>query len=158
MDFINILLENSKHPRARLYRSAQRAVTAPETGVTILHQASRHVIQDCARTTVDYLPLMIFGEYADPFVELQGRFTREIIQEFVTSCDTQPANAHLLCVICSKIPGGDVTSPQVTTTTPVDASDPYGDYGAYEDSTPVEHVATADSRVELLCRAFGVES
>ena len=74
MKFIDIILQNSQAREAKLLNPATKASTNPETGVTIVNPAAFHVIRDCAKLTVKYLPHYVFGLYANPFEVLKGKF------------------------------------------------------------------------------------
>jgi hypothetical protein len=74
MKFIDIILQNSQAREAKLVGPATKASTNPETGVTILNPAAFHVIQDCAKLTIKYIPHYVFGVYANPFEVLKGKF------------------------------------------------------------------------------------
>jgi hypothetical protein len=155
MKFIDQILQNSQIKEAKLYGPSKKAAERPETGVTIQTPAAFHVIKDCATLANKYLPHFIFGHYANPFEVLKGKFTRDDIAEFISEANSDIVLNQLLALIIGKI---NMTLPQLaqTPSTPVSintsSSDPYGDYEAYGDITPV---ATHDATT-LLCNAFGV--
>lgn len=144
MKFIDIILQNSQAKEAKLIGPASKASTNPETGVTILNPAAFHVIQDCAKITIKYVPHYVFGLYANPFEVLRGKFQYQDVVEFVNAAHADMVLNQLLILILEKakkasstISGSDV--------------DPYGDYESYTFSD--DRDATS---IRLICNAFGV--
>jgi hypothetical protein len=143
MNFIDILLQNSQAKEAKLLGPATKATTNPETGVTILNPAAFHVIQDCAKLTIKYLPHYVFGLYANPFEVLKGKFQYNDIVEFVKAALSDVVLNQLLVLISEKIK-------KASSTISGSGIDPYGDYESYT-SNDKEQTA-----ISLLCSAFGV--
>jgi len=143
MKFIDILLENSQAKEAKLIGPATKATTNPETGVTILNPAAFHVIQDCAKLTVKYIPHYIWGLYANPFEVLKGKFQYDDIVEFVKAALSDMVLNQLLALIIDKVKKASSTLSGGT-------ADPYGDYESY---IPVNK---DQESISLLCNAFGV--
>ena len=77
------IVDNSKAKIKALAPRAAKAAKAPETGVKIVVPGAKFVIRDCAQITIDYLPVMLYGKYADPIETLSGQFTKKEIQAFV---------------------------------------------------------------------------
>lgn len=159
MEFIKIMLQHSVLTEAKLHTSAQKAAKNPETGITINHQASYHVIKDCAMITTKYLPHMVFGAYKDPFVDLKGKFTRKSITEFVNASKSDVPVEQLLQLIVARAEKMNInTKPAVASvikTAPVPA-DPYGDYGCLVEDTTPPPMPTDDGLVSILCKLFAV--
>jgi hypothetical protein len=155
MRFVEIILENSTAKEAKLYNAARKAYQNPEIGITIQNKAAYHVIRDCAGITTRYLAHYVFGCYADPFVELKGKFTRAEIQNFITISENDFVLKQLLDIIIAK---GNMQLPD-TTIKPtnyekVEVTDPYGDYGAGH-SENVPHTSLAV--IDILCELFDVK-
>lgn len=143
MNFIDILLANSQAKEAKLIGPATKASTNPETGVTILNPAAFHVIQDCAKLTIKYVPHYVWGLYANPFEVLKGKFQYNDIVEFVKAALSDMVLNQLLTLITDKIKKASSTLGGSTV-------DPYGDYESY---SPVNK---DQETISLLCTAFGV--
>jgi len=143
MKFIDIILQNSQAKEAKLMGPASKASTNPETGVTILNPSAFHVIQDCAKLAIKYLPHYIFGLYANPFEVLKGKFEYNDVVEFVRAALSDVVLNQLLVLITEKIK-------KSSSTLAGSSSDPYGDYESYNIS---DKETTA---VALICDAFGV--
>jgi len=143
MKFIDIILQNSQAREAKLVGPATKASTNPETGVTILNPAAFHVIRDCAKLTIKYIPHYVFGLYANPFELLKGKFEYNDVVEFVKAAFSDMVLHQLLVLIMEKIK-------KAASTLSANSSDPYGDYdsSSYSDK---EQTAVA-----LICDAFGV--
>jgi hypothetical protein len=142
MRFLDIIIENSTVKEAKLYSPAQKAAAKPDSGVTIQNPAAYHVIQDCAVIATKYLPIYIFGLYANPFEDLKSKFNFQDIKEFVGAAYSDMTLNQLLTLMLDKIkklPYTPVTS----------SNDPYGDYEAYE-GVKEKDVTT------LICKAFNV--
>ena len=143
MNFIDIILQNSQAKEAKLLGPASKASTNPETGVTIVNPAAYHVIKDCAKMTIKYLPHYVFGLYANPFELLRGKFQYNDVVEFVKAALSDMVLNQLLVLITEKIKKSSSTLGGTD-------SDPYGDYESYN---VVDKEQTA---VVLICQAFGV--
>ena len=156
MNFINQIIQCSQVKEAKLYGPSQKALERPETGITIQTPAAFYVIKDCATIAHNYLPHFVFGSYANPFEALKGKFTREDIEEFISSAMKDLILHQLLTLILEKI---KKTQPIITADLhSVDVisshtGDPYGDY---EDCTGVVAVQKVPDPLTLLCTAFGV--
>lgn len=103
MKFIEILLQNSSLKQAKLYKAAKRASEDPSIGITINNLAASHVIKDSAQVATDYIPLLIFSSYSNPFEELKGKFAKEDILEFVKGSTNQLPLHQLLIIILEKV-------------------------------------------------------
>lgn len=143
MKFVDILLENSQAKEAKLIGPATKASTNPETGVTILNPAAFHVIQDCAKVTIKYIPHYVWGLYANPFEVLKGKFQYADIVEFVKAALSDMVLNQLLVLITEKIK-------KSSSSIAASASDPYGDYDSYNYNDKEQ------SAISLICGAFGV--
>jgi len=143
MKFIDILLQNSQAKEAKLLGPASKASTNPETGVTILNPAAFHVIQDCAKVTIKYLPHYVWGLYANPFESLKGKFQYSEIVEFVKAALSDMVLNQLLVLITEKIK-------KSSSSIAASSNDPYGDYDSYNYNDKEQ------SAVSLICNAFGV--
>jgi len=144
MKFIDVLLENSQAKEAKLIGPATKATTNPETGVTILNPAAYHVIKDCAKLTLKYVPHYVFGLYANPFEVLKGKFQYGDVVEFVKAAQADMVLNQLLILIVEKIK-------KSSSSLGGSDSDPYGDYESYSFSDDKEATSIA-----LICGAFGV--
>jgi hypothetical protein len=102
ISFINILLANSKLKQAKLYNAAKKAFETPSIGITINNPAAAHVIKDCAEITLKYLPLYVLAGYENLFQQLQQKFTKQDINEFVTLAKQDPHLNQLLLLILDK--------------------------------------------------------
>jgi hypothetical protein len=142
MRFLDVIIENSPVKEARLYGPAQKAAEKPDSGVTIQNPAAYHVIQDCAKMTVKFLPFYVFGLYAHPFDDLKGKYNFKDIKEFVDAAFSDVTLNQLLILILDKIKKLPYTPSQ-------SANDPYGDYESFEGVNEKDVVS-------LLCKAFNV--
>lgn len=154
MTFLDIIINNSDTREARLYGAAKRAAEKPDTGVTINIPAAYNVIKDSANMAVKYLPHYIFGNYADPFEALKGKFTKQDVAEFVAASHKDHVIQQLLTIILDEI--GVVANASVSTgSKAIAANDPYGEYESY--TTPTEPVKIIDNDpVTVICQAFHV--
>ncbi len=143
MNFIDILLQNSQAKEAKLIGPATKACSNPETGVTILNPAAFHVIQDCAKLTLKYVPHYVFGLYANPVESLKGKFQHADIVEFVRAALSDMVLNQLLVLITEKIK-------KASSVLSANAADPYGDYESYNYNDKEQ------TAIALLCNAFGV--
>jgi hypothetical protein len=143
MKFIDILLQNSQAKEAKLMLPASKASTNPETGVTILNPAAFHVIQDCAKLTMKYLPHYVFGLYANPFELLKGKFEYNDVVEFVKGALSDMVLNQLLVLITEKIK-------KASSSLQASSVDPYGDYDSYNFNDKEQ------TAIIQICTAFGV--
>lgn len=143
MKFIDIILQNSQAKEAKLINPATKASTNPETGVTIVNPAAFHVIRDCAKITVKYLPHYVFGLYANPFEVLKGKFEYNDVVEFVKAALSDMVLNQLLVLIVEKIK-------KSSSTLATSEADPYGDYESFN------YADKEQSSIVLICEAFGV--
>ncbi len=157
MKFIEVLLENSSLKQAKLYKAAKRASADPSIGITVNNQAAAHVIKDSALIAVDYIPLLVFSSYSNPFVELKGKFSKEDVIEFVKASTNQLPLHQLLIIILEKVkrlvPQACASKKVQVEQTASDIlmDDPYNDY--YSEKVQVE--AKEKTIEEVLCEAFG---
>jgi len=155
MNFFNIIVNNSDTKEARLYGAAKRAAEKPDTGVTINIPAAYNVIKDSASMAVKYIPHYVFGNYADPFEALKGKFTRQDVTEFVEASHKDHVIQQLLTVILDEIDATKTGNRPVNTKSGGTA-DAYGDYEAY--MTPIEPAKEVpQDAVSLICQAFAVK-
>jgi len=143
MKFIDIILQNSQAREAKLLNPATKASTNPETGVTIVNPAAFHVIRDCAKLTVKYLPHYVFGLYANPFEVLKGKFEYNDVVEFVKAALSDMVLNQLLVLIVEKIKKSSSSLASSDT-------DPYGDYESFN------YTDKEQTSIVLICDAFGV--
>lgn len=154
MNFLDIIVSNSDTREARLYNAAKKASEKPDTGITVNIPAAYNVIKDSATLAVKYLPHYIFGNYADPFEALKGKFTRQDVKEFVETSHKDHVIQQLLVIILDEIGTAANSSIAITSKT-ADAVNPYGDYESY--LAPVEPVKIVDTDpVSIICKAFQV--
>ena len=133
INFVNVLLQNSKLMQAKIYKAASKAAENPSIGITINNPAASQVIKDCATITMTCLPLYVFAEYKDPFKELSGKFAKQDINEFVSKAKDDTVLNLLLTAILyraeKQMPGIFNQSKALEVQQPLDISDdPYGDY------------------------------
>ena len=160
MKFIDILLENSKLKQAKLYKAAKKTFENPSIGITIQNPAASHVLKDSAEIAINYIPLLVFSSYENPFQELKGKFTKEDIIEFVSSSKNQLHFHQLLIIILEKVKRlvpeaclpKKVESEIKAATPDVLMDDPYGDY--YSEKTPAKEEAKEKTIEEVLYEAF----
>jgi hypothetical protein len=143
MKFIDIILQNSQAREAKLLGPATKASANPDTGVTILNPAAYHVIQDCAKLTIKYVPHYVFGLYANPFEVLKGKFGYNDIVEFVKAALSDMVLNQLLVLITEKIK-------KASSALVISNSDPYGDYESFT------YTDKEQQTIALICSAFGV--
>lgn len=163
MKFIEILLQNCSLKEAKLYGAAQRAFENPSTGVTINNPAAAHVIKDCAKITLNYLPHFVFASYEKPFEQLHKKFSKENIKEFVDKANKDKSVQQLLVSILDKAKKDkpelfekqQVKKEEILS---VDANNPYGTYYSEEAETsslqqsPQEQEKTVE---QILFECFG---
>ena len=142
MRFLDIIIENSPVKEAKLFGPASKAAEKPDSGVVIQNPAAYHVIQDCAKMTVKFLPFYVFGLYAHPFEDLKGKFNFANIKEFVDAAFSDVTMNQLLILILDK-------AKKIPYVPSASTNDPYGDYESYEGVNEKDVVS-------LLCRAFNV--
>lgn len=148
MTLEDVIIVNSQAKIAKLYAPAKRAAVEPTTGVTINIPAAKAVIQDCATVTVQYLPLAVFGLYANPFRELNGKITLDQIQDFVARSSADLPTLHLKQAILCR---GDISLPENTASIQSNTADPYGEY----DATIASQQSIHDD-VYKLSKLFGI--
>lgn len=153
MKFVEIIVENSQAKIAKLYKPAIKANENPENGITIENKSAYHVIKDCAGIAKEYIPLLVFDLYKNPFDELRGKFKRKDIEEFLNNSSIN--NKQLLIIIKNKI--SDNFTPErkkeeIFET--YNSNDPYGDYGI-SNTTQTKKISYVND-LDLLCSAFGV--
>lgn len=155
MNFLDIIVNNSDTREARLYGAAKRAAEKPDTGVTINIPAAYNVIKDSANMAVRYLPHYIFGNYADPFEALKGKFSRQDVVEFVEASHKDHVIQQLLTVILDEISiVKNISRPAAIKGS--NTADPYGDYETYvAPAEPVKEVP--QDPVSAICQAFQVK-
>jgi len=134
INFIKILLANSDLKQAKLYTAAKKAYETPTIGITIINPAAAHVIKDCAEITLKYLPLFVFANYENPLQQLQQKFSKQDINEFVSLAKQDLFLNQLLILILDKAKKQNPTlfdsktivsdAPKMLTVN----DDPYGDY------------------------------
>lgn len=153
MRFTDIIIENSKETIAKLYKPATKANENPENGITIQNKSAYHVIKDCAGVAKDYLPLLVFDLYKNPFEELKGKFKKKDIEEFL---NTKTSNSkQLLTIIKNKISDSFTQeSKEEEIVETFNSDDPYGDYGISND-VPTKKISHTND-LDLLCSAFEV--
>jgi hypothetical protein len=159
MEFINVILDNSKLKEAKLYNAARKAAINPAIGITIENKAAYFVIRDCANITLNYLPHFVFGSYQNPFESLRGKFKREYIVEFVKQAETSLPHNQLLHAIISQAEKMKLISVQPSNTKTIDftetSSNPYGDYGSDNESNL--HISNDPvTPLDILCKVFAV--
>lgn len=161
MKFLDVIIENSPEKIAKLYKPAFKAYENPENGITIQNKSAYHVIKDCAGITKDYLPLLVFGLYKNPFQDLKGKFKKKDIEEFVVlAVNTQENNINikqLLNYIKSRVQSQEeVIHHEPVEQKHLNMDDPYGDYGMSHD-IPSKKTHTPND-IDLLCSAFNVSN
>jgi hypothetical protein len=155
MNFINVILSNSKLMQAKIYKAASKAAENPSIGIAVNNPAALQVIKDCATITMKCLPLYVFADYKDPFRDLSGKFTKNDIAEFVQHSKSDVILESLLTLIVAKTKEKmPEIFKQVKVSENANASnqtdDPYGDY--YAEKITVE---TKDRSIEeVLQEAF----
>lgn len=152
MSFESKVITNSKIKQNKLLRAATIASERPDTGVVINNKSAYFVIRDCADITQKYLALLCYGSYTDPLGQLNGKFTKIELIDFVARARV-PENAHtrqLLCAVFADInrdqllptaQSNAATTKEVIVVTDLnedDVDDIYGDYDYVDD--PVEQI------------------
>jgi len=156
MTFEEIICTNSKTKEGKLLGPSKKCVDKPDNGITIIKPAAYHVIKDCAVIANKYVPLYVFGTYANPFRELAGKFSVAVIKDFVGRAQN---DIHTFQLMRHIIDRGrhlvDLNSVKTISSYEVDNSNPYGDYDTEEKAEsivkPVE--ANADD-VGILIELF----
>ena len=128
----------------------------PSTGVKIINPAASQVIKDCAAISVNYLPVLIFGHYENPFERLSQKFTKADIREFIEAAKKNISCHHLLLVILGEVERKaphalqeNINIAKVVPTTGLNnIDDPYGDYYAPFTETETQNKTTEDILVE----------
>lgn len=164
MKFLEILLQNSSLKEAKLYGAARRAFENPSTGVTINNPAAAHVIKDCAKITLSYIPHFVFASFEKPFEQLHKKFSKENIKEFVDNSLKDKSLEQLLVLILDKAKKDkpNIFQKQVVQKEEVlslDVNNPYGNYYSEEvevsslQQSPQEQEKTIE---QILFEYFGV--
>ena len=137
MTFEEVIIKESKITIAGLYPQAVKAAEKPDTGVKILNKAAYFVIRDCAKTTVQYLPLLCYGSFKNIPNDLNKKFTSKQINDFIKKTETNPVSKQLLTLILetANIDIEDDSALDFGT----EDDNPYGDYG-YATTEPTEQV------------------
>lgn len=140
MTIEDIILNNSPVGLAKLIGPATKAVDKPDSGITIQNKAAYFVIRDCAILARDYLPLHIYSITANPLTFFKGKFSKVLIEEFVTRAMENTNAFNLLKLIISDI---NYSKPRDVVNDPSDIkynlstdSNIYGDYGLEETPKP----------------------
>jgi hypothetical protein len=179
MSFESKIITNSEIKQNKLLRAATIASERPDTGVVIKNKSAYFVIRDCADITQKYLALLCYGSYTDPLKQLNSKFTKIEVIDFVARARV-PDNSHvrqLLCAIFADINRDQLlptvqakaaTEKEVIVVTDLnedDLDDIYGDYD-YVDA-PVEKleeptwlgVDTSDDSVlaDMLIKIFNAK-
>jgi len=161
MNFVKILVENSKVKESKLFEPSKIASIKPDTGVIIQKPAAFHVIKDCATLAHEYLPLYLFEQYQTPFETLRGKVTKEDLEEFILKSDQNVFYKHLLIIVVEKAKSkSNITTHQHSNVSELYNvsldSDPYGEYGI-ESILPnrgFEQKQQNTSYLDVLCKAF----
>jgi len=132
------IVKASKEKIAKLYGAAMIAEKKPDTGITVNKKSAYYIIRDCARITIKYIPLFLYGKMKNPIAELKGAFTDKEIRDFVKQADDSMSSKQLLNLILVdinvKIPTADKSS--VVKFDDDAEYDPYSEYGMDEPPTP----------------------
>lgn len=146
-----VIVNNAKIKEAKLLNAAQKAVSAPETGITVQHPAALNVIRDCAICTVQYIPFLCLSSYADVFTALKGKVDISMVQDFTARAQSDAVTNQLLKLLLDKCP----TTPQEAIIPTSEADDAYGEYERYTDVAP--KIKMVDSTFRL-AKAFNLVS
>lgn len=156
MTFEEIVCINSKAKEGKLLGPSKKCADKPDNGITVQKPAAYHVIKDCAIIASKYTPLYVFGTYANPFQDLAGKVSLNVIKEFVSRAQTEIHTFQLMRHIIDR--GRNIVKFEPSTYIPaVITSDenPYGDYDT-ETVTEVATVQIDTDDVTALCRLFGI--
>ena len=143
--FEEIILQNSPAKEAKLYGPSKKAMDNPSNGITANNPAALNVIKDCATIANKYIPIYVFGLYANPVNALSKKVDLQQIKDFVERASTDMVTNQLLRLILDKSKDL-VTVPQAA----VSDDNPYGDYGG--ENTESNHHDT----VYILSKLFSV--
>jgi hypothetical protein len=156
MKFIDTIIQVSQLKEAKLFGPSKKASERPETGITIQTPSAFHVIKDCATIANRYLPLFVFGHYANPFEALRGKFEKADIVDFVNESKNDIVLFQLLTLILDKIKKTSMHVESAPAALQIDdtAADPYGDYEVF--STTLPSTSPQVDVISLLCTAFAV--
>ena len=139
MTFEEVILKESKMKIAALYPQAVIAAKNPETGVKILNKSAYFVIRDCAQTTVQYLPVLCYGSFKNLPNDLNQKFTKKQIVDFVKKTETNAVSKQLLKII---LDDADIT---IEDDTIIDfGSEDDNPYGNYSYTATEENKQTGD--------------
>ena len=150
------IIENSKEKIKALAPRALKASNYPDTGVKIEVPGAKFVIRDCAKITVDYLPIMLYGHYKDPIKELKGKFTKKEIEIFVVRSKNSIPTSQLCDLMMQDVVNQEVVQEEIQE---VATDDIYGDYGsdnAKETTLKFDSDDQSDI-IAVLCEAFKVK-
>ena len=137
MKFLDIIVSSSTAKESKLYAPAQKAFAVPETGVTIQSAAAYNVIKDCAQMSIRYIPHYIFGLYANPVSQLEGKFTIADIDEFYNASKNDIVLYQLLVIIINKI---EPLFKSGETILQKNTNDPYGDFSELIERAPARDI------------------
>jgi len=126
MSIEEVILSSSAEPKAKLFGPATKALSNPETGITVVKQGALRVIKDCAETTVNFLPIEIFLSYIDPVKSLKGKFNTNNVTDLFNKSKTNKVSKLLFDLILSTC--SPVSVPAQSVLSHSDENDPYGDY------------------------------
>ena len=156
MKFIETLLSNSTLKEAKLYSPALKASEDPTIGITIHKQAAYHVIKDCAKITLKYLPFIILEHYTDVFDSMRGKVSTSDVKELSQAAQKDHSIKQLMIVLLDKAYkkyphlSEQNSNSQVQIASDFNVADPYGDYG----TAPEPSQGNKLTDEEILLKAF----
>lgn len=155
MTFEEIICLNSVAKEGKLLGPSKKCVDKPDNGITVTNPAAYHVIKDCAIIANKYIPLYVFGTYANPFKQLAGKFTAAIIKDFVARAKNDIHTSQLMRCIIDR--GRHNLNIQDTEPVryKVDEDNPYGDYDSDEKTNNKSNNKNTDE-AEILKKLFNV--
>ena len=168
MSFEQKVIKSGKIRQKNLLRPATVASEKPDTGITILKKSAYYVIKDCADITQKYLPLLVYGTFKRPIKDLQKKFTKNDIIDFVARSQKDYHTKQLLYQILVDI-NNDIDQPiSPSSSGPIDFNitdddddDIYGDYDLQEDDNiqPVKQIQVSinedsDELIDKLIEVF----
>ena len=156
MTFEEIICANAKVREGKLLGPSKKCADKPDNGITVVKPAAYHVIKDCAVIANKYVPLYVFGTYANPFRELSGKFTTTVIKDFVSRAQNDIHTFQLMRHIIDRgrhLVDIKATATAVATSYEVDDDNPYGDYDT-EEETVIEEVVIDADEVDILIKLF----
>jgi len=172
--FEEAVLEEANIRQGNLLIPARVAAEKPDTGVKILKKSAYYVIKDCANITCQYVTFLAYASLKDPLKQLQGKFTKNIIKDFVKRSREEHHTNQLLTIVFADI--SKVSPPKVTINVDKgpafdfnNEDGPYGDYNYdgyldpsdYAEKDPevvIEKIDMTDENlvVTRLCKVFKV--